>query len=135
MSSDTAIRRAFAALAVAFTDLGLQLGGDEGGAAPHRPFDFTAVRTPLGAASLFAVMLIRGTDMKLVAARDTILLGLVQTAAFTALIQTALVTAGAGKTAVLVHAMPFWLFRRVVAARRADPWPAVACHPVPPPRA
>ncbi|MBS0345447.1 MAG: EamA family transporter [Proteobacteria bacterium] len=73
------------------------------------PFDFSAIRTLLGALSLFALLLLRRRPLKLVAARQTILLGLLQTAAFTALIQWALVAGGAGKTAVLVYTMPFWL--------------------------
>jgi len=109
MSSDPATRRAFAALALLSLIWGYNWVVMKEVLRYTDPFDFTAIRTLLGAASLFVVMLIRGTDMRPVAIRDTILLGLVQTGIFTALIQTALVTGGAGKTAVLVYAMPFWL--------------------------
>ncbi|HHW62992.1 MAG TPA: EamA family transporter, partial [Rhodocyclaceae bacterium] len=70
---------------------------------------FSAIRTLLGAATLFLVLVALRRPMSLVAARQVLLLGLLQTAAFTALIQWALVAGGAGKTAVLVYTMPFWV--------------------------
>ncbi|MFU2489570.1 DMT family transporter [Thauera sp. WH-1] len=73
------------------------------------PFDFSAIRTVLGAATLFVVLVVLRKPMTLVAARQVMLLGVLQTAAFTALIQWALVAGGAGKTAVLVYTMPFWV--------------------------
>lgn len=73
------------------------------------PFDFSAIRTLLGAATLFLVLLILRRPMKITALRQVALLGVLQTAAFTALIQWALVAGGAGKTAVLVYTMPFWV--------------------------
>lgn len=73
------------------------------------PFDFSAVRTLFGAATLFLMLAILRRPMKVVALRKVALLGLLQTAAFTGLIQWALVAGGAGKTAVLVYTMPFWV--------------------------
>lgn len=73
------------------------------------PFDFSAVRTLFGALALFGVLALRRQPLRPVALGSTLLLGLLQTTAFTALIQWALVSGGAGKTAVLVYAMPFWL--------------------------
>ena len=73
------------------------------------PFDFSAIRTVLGAATLFLVLLVLRKPMSLVAVRQVVLLGVLQTGAFTALIQWALVAGGAGKTAVLVYTMPFWV--------------------------
>jgi drug/metabolite transporter (DMT)-like permease len=73
------------------------------------PFDFSAVRTLFGALSLFAVILVMRRPLKLEALPWVLLLGVLQTAAFTGLIQWALVSADAGKTAVLVYTMPFWL--------------------------
>ena len=73
------------------------------------PLDFSAIRTALGAATLFVVLVMLRKPMTLVAARQVMLLGVLQTAAFTALIQWALVAGGAGKTAVLVYTMPFWV--------------------------
>jgi drug/metabolite transporter (DMT)-like permease len=73
------------------------------------PFDFSAIRTLFGALALFGVLALRRRALRLVAPGPTLLLGILQTAVFTALIQWALVSGGAGKTAVLVYAMPFWL--------------------------
>ena len=73
------------------------------------PFDFSALRTLFGALSLFGVMLLRGQSLQPRAVGPTAVLGLLQTAAFTALIQSALISGGAGKTVVLVYSMPFWL--------------------------
>ncbi len=72
------------------------------------PFDFSAIRTLLGAATLFAVLVALRRPMPLVATPQVVLLGLLQTGAFTALIQWAVVAGAAGKTAVLVYTMPFW---------------------------
>ena len=73
------------------------------------PFDFSALRTLLGAASLFLCLRLLGRSMRIASPGSVAVLGLLQTAAFTALIQWALVVGGAGKTAVLVYTMPFWL--------------------------
>ncbi len=73
------------------------------------PFDFSAIRTLLGAVTLFTVLVVLRRPMPLVAAPQVMLLGILQTGAFTALIQWALVAGGAGKTAVLVYTMPFWV--------------------------
>lgn len=73
------------------------------------PLDFSAIRTLLGALTLFAAMAVLRRPMGLTAPGETLLLGLLQTGAFTLLIQWALVHGGAGKTAVLVYTMPFWL--------------------------
>jgi drug/metabolite transporter (DMT)-like permease len=73
------------------------------------PFDFTALRTVIGAACLFAVALWMKKSLKPVAFRATLVLGLLQTTGFMALSQWALVAGGAGKTSVLAYTMPFWL--------------------------
>ena len=73
------------------------------------PFDFSAIRTLLGAATLFLVLAVLRKPLKLAAMPRVAMLGVVQTGAFTALIQWALVAGGAGKTAVLVYTMPFWV--------------------------
>lgn len=72
------------------------------------PFDFSAIRTVLGAATLFLVLALLRRPMKIAAVPQVLVLGLLQTGAFTVLIQWALVAGGAGKTAVLVYTMPFW---------------------------
>lgn len=93
------------------------------------PFDFSAMRTFLGALALFAVLVLRKRPLRPVALGGTLWLGLLQTAAFTALVQWALVSGGAGKTAVLVYTMPFWLLplaRAFLGERvRGSQWMAV----------
>jgi len=73
------------------------------------PLDFSALRTLFGAMTLFAVMLWRRQPLRPVALGPTLLLGLMQTAAYMLLIQLALASGGAGKTSVLVYTMPFWM--------------------------
>ncbi|AUN94499.1 DMT family transporter [Pseudazoarcus pumilus] len=73
------------------------------------PVDFTALRVIFGTVALFALMLLRRMPLRPVALGPTIVLGLLQCGAFSVLIQLALVHGGAGKTAVLVYVMPFWL--------------------------
>lgn len=73
------------------------------------PFDFTAARTFLGALALFAFAALTGRRLPIPAWRPMVLLGLLQTAAFGALIQWALVSGEAGRTVVVVYSMPFWL--------------------------
>lgn len=73
------------------------------------PFDFTAARTLLGALSLFAFAALIGRRLPIPHWKPMVLLGLLQTAAFGALIQWALVSGEAGRTVVVVYSMPFWL--------------------------
>jgi drug/metabolite transporter (DMT)-like permease len=73
------------------------------------PFDFSALRSLLGAISLFVALVLMRRPLRVVALRKVVALGLLQTTAFTAMVQWALVVGGAGKTAVLVYTMPFWL--------------------------
>lgn len=73
------------------------------------PFDFAALRVLFGALALFVVMVLRRQSLRPVAVGPTIVLGVLQCAIFSALIQWALVEGGAGKTAVIVYVMPFWL--------------------------
>ncbi|MBI5753237.1 MAG: EamA family transporter [Hydrogenophilales bacterium] len=73
------------------------------------PFDFAAIRTVLGALSLFIVIAlykrIRWPDC----AGQTALLGVLQTTGFFGFSMWALEAGGAGKTAALVYTMPFWV--------------------------
>lgn len=73
------------------------------------PFYFTAARTFLGALSLFVFALLTGRRLPIPHWKPMILLGILQTAAFGALIQWALVSGEAGRTVVVVYSMPFWL--------------------------
>jgi len=75
------------------------------------PFDFSALRTLFGALALFVLMVARRLPMRL----DkriwfrVLILGLLQTAAFSLLIQLALLQGAAGNSSILVYTMPFWV--------------------------
>jgi drug/metabolite transporter (DMT)-like permease len=73
------------------------------------PFDFSALRNVFGAAALFLVLKVLRRPMRIQAWPRVALLGLLQTAFFSALIQLALLQGGAGKTSILVYTMPFWI--------------------------
>lgn len=73
------------------------------------PFDFSALRTLFGALTLFLVLKILKKSMRIQAWPRVFLLGVLQTGAFSALIQLALLAGAAGKTSILVYTMPFWV--------------------------
>jgi drug/metabolite transporter (DMT)-like permease len=73
------------------------------------PFEFAALRTVLGTAVLFALLLARRESLRPPPLLPTIAIGLAQTTAFQGLVQWALVEGGAGRTALLVYTMPFWV--------------------------
>lgn len=73
------------------------------------PFDFSALRFLFGTLVLLALMLARGRSLKPPPLGQTLLIGLVQTAGFQALVQWALVDGAAGRTALLAYTMPFWV--------------------------
>ena len=70
---------------------------------------FAALRVPLSAALLFAVMLVLRKSLRPPPLGYTILIGILQTTLFVGLVITALHDAGAGKVSVLTYTMPFWL--------------------------
>ncbi|MBP9020306.1 MAG: EamA family transporter [Syntrophobacterales bacterium] len=72
-------------------------------------FDFAALRTFFGALVLFSFLISTGRNLRPQQVPLTILLGLLTTTGCVGLSTWALETGGAGKTAVLVYAMPFWL--------------------------
>jgi drug/metabolite transporter (DMT)-like permease len=72
------------------------------------PFDFAALRYLLGAAVLFAALLLSRRSLRPPPPGPTILIGLCQTAAFQGLEQWALLDGGAGHVALLAYTMPFW---------------------------
>jgi len=74
-----------------------------------QPFTFSALRTLLGAVSLFAVLLVLRRPLRPPPLRWTIAIGLLQTTGFVGLMMWALESGGAGKTSVLTYTMPFWL--------------------------
>jgi drug/metabolite transporter (DMT)-like permease len=73
------------------------------------PFTFSAQRWVLGAIVLFAWLALSRRSLRPTPWGPTILIGLTQTAAFQALEQWALMSGGAGKTALLAYTMPFWV--------------------------
>ena len=73
------------------------------------PFDFSALRYMLGTCVLFIALLVRHESLRPPPFLQTALIGIFQTAGFQALVQWALVTGGAGKTALLAYTMPFWV--------------------------
>ena len=73
------------------------------------PFEFAALRTLLGALSLFCVVLLKRKPLRPKKIGWTLLLGLLQSTGFIGFAMWALVKGGAGKTAVLVYTMPFWV--------------------------
>lgn len=73
------------------------------------PLDFSALRNLGGAVFLFALLVVTRSRLRIRAWPRVLLLGLLQTAAFSGLIQLALLQGGAGKTSILVYTMPFWV--------------------------
>lgn len=73
------------------------------------PFEFSALRTLFGAAALLLVLKFLRRPMRIRAWPRVVLLGVLQTGMFSALIQLALLQGGAGKTSILVYTMQFWV--------------------------
>lgn len=73
------------------------------------PFTFSALRYAVATVVLFMFLAFRPAALKPPPWGSTIVVGLAQTAAFQALAQLALVTGGAGKTALLAYTLPFWV--------------------------
>ena len=74
-----------------------------------RPLTFAALRVALSATCLLAVLVLTRRPLRPPVIGYTIVIGLLQTTAFTGLVMWALSSAGAGKIAVLTYTMPFWL--------------------------
>jgi drug/metabolite transporter (DMT)-like permease len=73
------------------------------------PFQFGALRTLLGGILLFGLAFALRRRVRIKEMRSVALMGLLQTTGFTGLIILALVSGGAGKSAVLAYTMPFWV--------------------------
>jgi drug/metabolite transporter (DMT)-like permease len=71
--------------------------------------DFAALRCAASAALLLAILPLSGRSLKPPPWRPTLGVGLLQATGMTGFSQLALVAGGAGKTAVLVYTMPFWV--------------------------
>jgi drug/metabolite transporter (DMT)-like permease len=72
-------------------------------------YDFAALRTGIGAAGLFALLLWKRRPLRPKAIWMTILLGFLSTTGVIGLVTLALATGGVGKTAILVYIMPLWV--------------------------
>ena len=72
-------------------------------------FQLAALRVGLGALCLFILLAILRKPFTVKEVPTLILLGVLQTCGFTGLLIWALVSGGAGKTAVLTYTMPFWV--------------------------
>lgn len=73
------------------------------------PFSFAAMRAVIASLVLFAVAGASGRSLSPGSFKGVLLLGLLQTTGFFGFSIWALVSGGAGKTAVLVYTMPFWV--------------------------
>jgi drug/metabolite transporter (DMT)-like permease len=73
------------------------------------PFDFAALRTGIGCAVLFAIVIVRGRGLALTRYRMAFVVGSLQVALFIVLTQFALFYGDTGRTSVLVFTMPFWM--------------------------
>jgi len=73
------------------------------------PFDFAALRTSIGAVSLFLIMFIQGKSLYPKEFFLTLALGLLSTTGCIGLVTLALYYGAVGKTAILVYIMPFWV--------------------------
>ena len=71
--------------------------------------DFAALRNGLGGLLLLALLPLTGRSLKPPPWRVVVPIGLLQGVGMSGLSQLALVAGGAGKTAVLVYTMPFWV--------------------------
>lgn len=94
------------------------------------PFDFSALRYVFGTLVLAGAMIVRRESAKPPPIFETALIGFAQTAGFQAFVQWALVSGGAGKTALLAYTMPFWvvLFSWLILSDRpgARQWASLA---------
>jgi drug/metabolite transporter (DMT)-like permease len=73
------------------------------------PFDFAALRTSIGAATLFLVLFIQRKSLFPKELLLTIILGILSTTGCIGLVTMALYYGAVGKTAILVYIMPFWV--------------------------
>src|SRR3569623_2878850 len=73
------------------------------------PIQLAAARMLMAALMLFAVVIVTTRPWRPRALPQTLLIGLLQTCGFSALIMWALLAGGAGKVAELSYTMPFWV--------------------------
>jgi drug/metabolite transporter (DMT)-like permease len=88
------------------------------------PFTFSALRYVAATVVLFVLMALRRESFAMPPLLPTVLIALAQTTGFQAFVQWALVGGGAGKTALLAYAMPFWMVPLAWLLLREKPRPA-----------
>lgn len=74
-----------------------------------QPLTFAALRVALGAACLFLVMIVLRRSLRPPPLGYTVVIGLLQTTMDVGLFTLALEHGGAGRVAMLIYIMPFWL--------------------------
>jgi len=93
------------------------------------PFVFAALRVALAAVLLLPLLIWSGKSLRPRQIKGTVLLGLFSTTLGLGLPMYALVSGGAGKTAILLYTMPFWVILLawpILGERiRGMEWPAV----------
>lgn len=109
MSPDRSRSEAYVALAVlaliwSYTWVVIKLATHDAS-----PYVVAAVRPALGAIVLLGALAVMRRSLRPTPPRDTLILGLLQTTGFTLFQTIAVSLGGAGKTAVLVYTMPFWV--------------------------
>lgn len=72
------------------------------------PFAFSAQRATAGGLTFLVVVVLLGRPLTMRAPLKVCALGLIQTAAFLLLQSWALMSGGAGRTAILIYTMPIW---------------------------
>ena len=73
------------------------------------PYSVSTIRCVVGALCLVGILAATRRSLRPTPFRPTLILGLVQTTAYTVISVTAIATGGAGKTAILTYTMPFFL--------------------------
>jgi len=88
------------------------------------PLEFTAARSVFATVALFALLVVLRLPLRCPSIKGAIAVGMMQTVGTGALGAAALVTGGAGRTAVLVYLMPFWtlLLARLTLSERVRGW-------------
>ena len=71
--------------------------------------DFAALRTVIGSATLFAILIYRRSPLRPKAIPLTFLIGLLSTTGGIGFVVWALSLGAVGKTAILIYVMPFWV--------------------------
>ena len=95
------------------------------------PFLFAALRTFLGAICLLPILYFQGRLRWPQSPLQVVLLGLLQTTGFIGFMMWALLAGAAGKTAMLVYLMPFWvlILAGIFLNERLDSWQRLVMVP------